>query len=143
MIRPFHLAIPVHNISSAIEFYGGVLGCEVGRSSEAWVDFNFCGHQLVAHLGGISPVERGEILPTSLVDGEQVPVPHFGVVCDFDEFERMEQRIRNGGVAFVIEPTVRFPGEPGEQRTMFFFDPSGNAIEIKAFADIEAMLFAC
>ena len=133
---PFHLAFPVHDLSAARDFYGGLLGCLEGRSSEHWVDFDFFGHQIVAHL---APGECDET-QTSDVDGKQVPVRHFGLVLDMDTWTGLAERL-TGRVDFVIEPYVRFKGEPGEQATMFFRDPSGNAIELKAFADM-GQLFA-
>jgi extradiol dioxygenase family protein len=134
---PFHLAFPVHDLEAARAFYGGLLGCPEGRSSAAWIDFDFFGHQIVAHL--VPGVEaRGASNP---VDGHDVPVPHFGAVLEMAEWERLAARLEAGGVDFAIPPTLRFPGEPGEQATMFFRDPSGNALEIKAMAD-PANLFA-
>ncbi|MGQ0612192.1 MAG: VOC family protein [Planctomycetaceae bacterium] len=134
---PFHLALPVHDLAAARRFYGGLLGCPEGRSSDAWVDFDFFGHQLVAHL---SPGEAAGNA-TNAVDGEKVPVRHFGVVLAWDECPTMEARLRGAGVRFLIEPQLRFRGLPGEQRTMFLRDPSGNALEFKAFQD-PARLFA-
>jgi len=136
-LSPFHLAFPVHDIAEARAFYGELLGCPEGRSAEDWVDFNFYGHQIVAHL---APDETG---PTqrNAVDGHGVPVRHFGIVLPMADWEAMAERLRSKRVAFVIEPYVRFKGEVGEQATMFFLDPSGNALEIKAFADI-GRLFA-
>jgi hypothetical protein len=127
----FHLAFPVHDLGAARDFYGRVLGCEEGRSSESWIDFNLFGHQIVAHLAPAAPgiVHRNE------VDADHVPVPHFGIVLEPDEFEKFAARLREHGVEFVIEPKTRFRGEVGEQSTMFFLDPSGNALEFKAFAD--------
>lgn len=135
-LRPFHLAFPVHDLAVARAFYGGVLGCREGRSSAEWIDFDFHGHQIVAHLTQ-GTGDRG----ANPVDGHEVPIPHFGVVLTMAEFEALEGRLRQAGTSFVIPPTVRFKGQPGEQATMFFRDPSGNAIEMKAFAD-DAMLFA-
>ncbi len=129
--QPFHLAFPVHDLQAARAFYGGLLGCPEGRSSEAWVDFDLCGHQIVAHL---APDEAGH-RTTSAVDGDDVPVRHFGVVLDMAAWRALAERLRAAGVRFVIEPHVRFAGEVGEQATMFFLDPSGNALEFKAFAD--------
>jgi len=129
-LRPFHLAFPVRDLAEARAFYGGLLGCPEGRSSESWVDFDFFGHQVVAHL---SP--GGGTEATNEVDGEQIPVRHFGVVLPWEEFPAMEQRLRERGVAFLVEPTIRFKGKPGEQATMFLRDPSGNALEFKAFKD--------
>ncbi|MDX1595290.1 MAG: VOC family protein [Gammaproteobacteria bacterium] len=132
--RPrFHLAFPVTDLAEARAFYGGLLGCPEGRSSVTWVDFDFFGHQVVAHL---APDEAGH-RATSAVDGKQVPVRHFGVILEMDAWRALAERLRTAGVAFVIEPYVRFAGEPGEQATMFLLDPSGNALEFKAFADMD------
>ena len=128
-LPPFHLALPVHDLAAARGFYGGLLGCPEGRSSEEWIDFDFFGHQIVAHLAqGSAPRHHNP------VDGHDVPVPHFGAVLDMETWRALAERLRAGGVRFVIEPTVRFEGQPGEQATMFFLDPSGNAIEFKAMA---------
>ncbi len=135
--RPFHLAFPVHDLAEARRFYGGLLGCPEGRSSPEWVDFDLYGHQVVAHL---APDECAAVA-SSEVDGDAVPVRHFGVVLPMDEWEALAERLRAGGVRFSIEPHVRFRGQPGEQATMFFLDPSGNALEFKAFAD-PSRLFA-
>lgn len=137
MMSPFHLAFPVHDIALARKFYGELLRCPEGRSADDWVDFNFYGHQIVAHL---APGETG-VAQRNAVDGHGVPVRHFGIVLPMAEWEAMAARLRAQGVEFVIEPYIRFKGEPGEQATMFFLDPSGNALELKAFANIE-MLFA-
>ena len=127
----FHLAFPVHDLEAARSFYGGVLGCPEGRSSDAWVDFDLFGHQIVAHLKhGGAGVET-----SNPVDGRDVPIPHFGAIVTMEQFDRLAERVRGAGVEFVIEPYVRFKGEVGEQATMFFLDPSGNALEFKAFAD--------
>jgi len=134
---PFHLAIPVRDLTEARAFYGGLLGCPEGRSSAQWVDFDFFGHQLVAHL---SPDEAGPAR-TNEVDGDAVPVRHFGVVLPWEELPALERRLKDRGVAFLIEPHVRFRGAPGEQATMFLLDPSGNALEFKAFRD-PSRLFA-
>jgi extradiol dioxygenase family protein len=134
---PFHLAFPVHSIAAAREFYGELLGCPEGRSAPDWVDFNFYGHQIVAHL---APEEAGH-RSTSAVDGDAVPVRHFGVVLSMAQWQAMADKLTAAGTRFVIEPHIRFKGEVGEQATMFFLDPSGNALELKAFADI-ASLFA-
>ncbi|SFU21332.1 VOC family protein [Sedimentitalea nanhaiensis] len=136
-IRPFHLAFPVDDLEAARGFYTGLLGCGEGRSSEAWIDFDFFGHQIVAHL---APEELGETA-TSAVDGHGVPCRHFGLVMDMDDWQQTADRLTEAGVAFVIAPYVRFKGEPGEQATMFFNDPAGNAIELKAFRDMD-QLFA-
>lgn len=135
-IPPFHLAFPVHDLAAARAFYGGLLGCPEGRSSEDWVDFDFRGHQIVAHLAPdqCTPVQA------NAVDGQAVPVRHFGLVLPMEDWKALAEEL-TGKVDFVIEPYIRFRGEPGEQATMFFMDPSGNAIELKAFADI-GQLFA-
>ena len=133
---PFHLAFPVHDLTAARSFYGDLLGCAEGRASEHWVDFDFFGHQIVAHL---APEECALARPAD-VDGKQVPVRHFGLVLDMTTWKTLAERL-DGQVDFVIEPYTRFEGEAGEQATMFFRDPSGNAIELKAFADLE-QLFA-
>lgn len=136
-MQPFHLAFPVTSLAKARAFYGDLLGCPEGRSSDDWVDFNFYGHQIVAHL---SPNEAGHH-NTSAVDGDNVPVRHFGVVLSMPEWEAAADKLRAAGIEFIIEPHIRFKGEVGEQATMFFLDPSGNAMEIKAFANM-ASLFA-
>ena len=133
----FHLAFPVTDLAEARRFYGGFLGCAEGRSSEDWVDFDFFGHQIVAHRVDAAAMTDA----TSLVDGRKVPVRHFGVVLDLPAWEALAARFRAAGVAFVIEPYVRFRGEPGEQATMFFLDPFGKALEFKAFRD-PSSLFA-
>ncbi len=135
-LSPFHLAIPVDDLEAARSFYGDVLGCAEGRSAERWVDFNLLGHQLVVHLA-----PGGGVRARTVVDGDPVPVPHFGVVLDPARFDALAERLRAAGVRFEIEPHTRFAGTPGEQSTMFLFDPAGNAIEFKALAD-PAMLFA-
>jgi extradiol dioxygenase family protein len=133
----FHLAFPVTDLAEARRFYGKFLGCPEGRSSDDWVDFDFFGHQIVAHQ-----VERAQMtIATSLVDGHNVPVRHFGVVTDLSTWQRLADKLRGAGVKFIIEPYVRFQGEPGEQATMFLLDPFGNALEFKAFADM-SRLFA-
>ena len=137
MTRPFHLAFPVHDLAAARAFYGGMLGCTEGRSSDAWVDFNLYGHQIVAHL---DPAAK-PVAVSNPVDGHDVPVPHFGVVLTMDEWRALSDRLKAAGTRFGIEPHIRFVGQPGEQATMFFCDPSGNALEFKAFAD-DAMVFA-
>ncbi|MGF6596722.1 extradiol dioxygenase family protein [Paraburkholderia sp. GAS448] len=137
VIPPFHLAFPVHSLAAAREFYGELLGCPEGRSSDAWVDFNFYGHQIVAHLAPEEAGHRG----TSAVDGDAVPVRHFGAVLSMAQWQALADRLKAAGIGFIIEPHIRFKGEVGEQATMFFLDPSGNAVEIKAFADM-ASLFA-
>ncbi len=131
-IAPFHLAFPVHDLAAARAFYGGLLGCPEGRSSAEWIDFDFFGHQIVAHL---SP-PKADADHHNPVDGHDVPVPHFGVVLDWDDFHALAERLRAGGMKFVIEPYIRFAGQVGEQATMFFLDPCGNALEFKAFQDM-------
>lgn len=137
MLRPFHLAFPVHDLDAARAFYGGLLGCREGRSSDHWIDFDLGGHQIVAHL---DPAAR-PVAVSNAVDGHDVPVPHFGVVLTMADWQAMADRLEAAGVAFGIAPHIRFKGQPGEQATMFFRDPSGNALEFKAFAD-DAMIFA-
>jgi len=132
---PFHLAFPVHDLALARQFYGGLLGCSEGRSADDWVDFDFFGHQIVAHL---SADELGAA-QTNAVDGQKVPIRHFGVVLDMDRWRALADQLTAAGIDFVIAPYVRFKGEPGEQATMFFLDPSGNAIELKAFADLGSL----
>ena len=127
----FHLAFPVHDLNAARDFYGRVLGCEEGRSSESWIDFNLYGHQIVTHL---APDAAG-IKSTNHVDADNVPVPHFGIVLPMDEWRELADKLKAKGVEFVIEPKIRFAGEVGEQATMFFLDPSGNALEFKGFND--------
>lgn len=134
----FHLAFPVRNLTEARSFYGGVLGCAEGRSAARWIDFDLYGHQIVAHL---HDEEEASDKARNTVDGHTVPVPHFGVVLPIAEWHALAERVRAAGVKFVIEPHIRFRGETGEQATMFFLDPSGNALEFKAFAD-RAQLFA-
>ena len=136
---PFHLAFPVHDLEAARSFYIGVLGCREGRSSDQWVDFDLCGHQIVAHL--VADHDGAAQRPTNPVDGDDVPVPHFGVVLDPDTWRELAARLVVADVEVVIEPRTRFEGQPGEQSTLFVLDPSNNAIELKAFAD-PAMLFA-
>ena len=136
-LKPFHLAIPVNDLAAARDFYGETLGCSEGRSSGSWVDFNFLGHQLVCHLAdGVREVHHNP------VDGDSVPVPHFGVVMEIPEWRALAQRLTAAGIEFVIAPHIRFAGQTGEQATMFLLDPSGNALEFKAFADISGELFA-
>lgn len=137
-VSPFHLALPVHDLDAARHFYGEVMGCAEGRSDTDWIDFNLYGHQIVAHCVG---TKRDAVAGHNLVDGHSVPVPHFGVVLPPAEWRALAERLRAAGVEFVIEPYTRFAGEPGEQSTMFFYDPSGNALEFKAFRDID-QLFA-
>ena len=136
-IPRFHLAFPVRDLAEARAFYGTLLGCPEGRSSDEWIDFNFHGHQIVAHL---APDEIGH-KATNAVDGHDVPVRHFGAILSPAAWSTLAERLKAAGTSFVIEPHTRFPGEAGEQSTMFFLDPSGNALEFKAFAD-DAMVFA-
>ena len=133
---PFHLAFPVHDLAAARRFYGELLGCPEGRSSEQWIDFNFFGHQIVAHL---APQECGQRGSTSPVDDHDVPVRHFGAVLTLAQWADLAAKLKAAGTKFVIEPYTRFKGEPGEQATMFFLDPSGNAIEFKAFANLDSL----
>lgn len=142
MLTPFHLAIQVRNIAEAREFYGNKLGLPEGRSAETWIDFNLFGHQLVTHLNPNLGNEGRVPSHRNPVDQKSVPVPHFGVVLTIPEWEKLADRCRAVVDEFIIEPYVRFQGEPGEQCTMFFEDPSGNALEFKAFADIDGQLFA-
>ena len=135
-LSPFHLAFPVRDIAEARAFWGGTMGCPEGRSADDWVDFDFYGHQIVAHL---APERASEA--SNPVDGHDVPVPHFGIVLGMAEWQALADRLTAAGVEFAIEPRDRFPGQAGEQATMFFRDPSGNAIEMKAFAD-RSRLFA-
>ncbi len=136
MPNPFHLAFPVHDLHAARAFYAGTLGCPEGRSSDTWIDFDLFGHQIVAHLDANAAPAPDTSNP---VDGHDVPIPHFGVVLDMDTWNALAERVKAAGVAFVIEPYVRFKGEPGEQATMFFTDPSGNALEFKAFKDMGSL----
>ena len=137
MTRPFHLAFPVHDLAAARAFYGGILGCAEGRSSDAWIDFDLHGNQIVAHL---DPAAK-PVTVSNPVDGHDVPVPHFGVVLTMADWQALADRLTAAGTRFGIAPHIRFVGQPGEQATMFFYDPSGNALEFKAFVD-DAMLFA-
>ena len=134
-LPPFHLAFPVNDLAAARAFYGGLLGCAEGRSSDAWIDFDFFGHQIVAHL---APARSGDAA-VNYVDGHGVPVPHFGAVLEMDAWRALADRLAAAGVHFAMPPTIRFAGQPGEQATMFFRDPSGNAIEMKAFANPGAL----
>lgn len=137
-LQPFHLAIPVRDLAAARQFYGELFGCAEGRSSAEWIDYDFFGHQLVVHHvadAAATPAGHNE------VDQHAVPVPHFGVVLDWDDWQRLADRLRAAGTRFVIEPGIRFAGQVGEQATLFLLDPSGNALEFKAFRDI-GQLFA-
>ncbi len=138
-IQPFHLAIPVNNLEKAREFYGEFLGFFEGRSSESWIDWNCFGHQLVTHLNKNS--DRDNVAVVNPVDGHGVPVPHFGVVLEWNDWHNFADKLKAHNVKFAIEPYIRFKGKIGEQATMFFYDPSGNALEFKAFKDI-SQLFA-
>lgn len=140
-LPPFHLAIKVDDLAASRRFYGELLGCPEGRSDTTWVDFNFFGHQLVCHRVLETTEDRSES-PANAVDGKDVPVPHFGAVLDMVTWNALAGRLRGAGVTFVIEPYVRFAGEAGEQATMFLLDPSGNAVEFKAFRDTKRQLFA-
>jgi len=133
----FHLAFPVHDLAQARAFYGGILGCREGRSSERWIDFDLYGHQIVAHLAPGRCIDNAR----NPVDGHDVPVPHFGLILTMPQWQTLADRLRSAGVRFVIEPYIRFQGQPGEQATLFLLDPSGNALEFKAFNDI-GQLFA-
>ena len=130
-LPPFHLAFPVDDLAAARRFYGELLGCPEGRSADEWVDFDLYGHQIVAHLAP----EAARARASNPVDGEDVPVPHFGIVLPMEQWKALAGRLEQAGVDFVIEPTIRFEGQPGEQATMFFLDPAGNALEFKAMAD--------
>jgi uncharacterized protein len=136
-LRPFHLAFPVHDLAAARAFYRDVMGCKEGRSSDHWIDFDFFGHQIVAHLDAAAR----SVSAHNTVDGHDVPIPHFGIVLTMADFDALAKRVEAQGIEFVIAPHIRFAGQVGEQATMFFYDPSGNALEFKAFAD-DAMLFA-
>lgn len=141
-LTPFHIAVPVRNIGEARHFYGELLGLPEGRSATDWIDFNLFGHQFVVHLDPTLGPDGRVSHRVNPVDGQGVPVPHCGVVLQVDDWERLRERVTGFIDHFVIEPYVRFEGEPGEQRTMFFTDPSGNALEFKAFRDIDSQLFA-
>ncbi len=134
-LPPFHLAFPVNDLAAARHFYGSLLGCPEGRSSDEWIDFNLFGHQIVAHLVPSYEARR----PSNSVDGHDVPVPHFGGVLPMKDWQAMADRLNAAGVEFIIKPYVRFAGEVGEQATMFFLDPSGNALEFKSFKDLSAL----
>jgi extradiol dioxygenase family protein len=134
-LPPFHLAFPVHDLEAARAFYGGLLGCAEGRSSAEWIDFDFFGHQIVAHLDSAMEARKHR----NRVDGQHVPVPHFGAVLTMEQWRSLAARLRDAGICFEIEPGIRFEGEAGEQATMFFLDPSGNALEIKAMRDPDAL----
>lgn len=137
-LRPFHLAVPVHDLAQARSFYGDLIGCNEGRSASHWVDFDFFGHQFVCHLDEGRDA-TGQI--QNAVDGDAVPVPHFGVILAMEDWESLKDHLTSAGVKFLLEPRIRFRGETGEQATMFFADPSGNALEFKAFGD-DSQIFA-
>ena len=134
-VQPFHLAFPVHDLDAARTFYGDLLGCSEGRSSDTWIDFDMFGHQIVAHFQPKSHENLSGVEHHNPVDGHDVPVPHFGVVLSWEDWESLAIRLRDAKISFVIEPYIRFQGQVGEQATMFFLDPSGNALEFKAFRD--------
>ena len=136
-VTPFHIAFPVHDLAAARDFYGGLMGCPEGRSSDAWIDYDLFGHQVVAHL---KPGYEAN-LHHNAVDAHAVPVPHFGVILEMDQWHALAERLKAAEVKFIIEPYIRFQGQVGEQATMFFLDPSGNALEFKAFADM-SQIFA-
>jgi len=138
---PFHIAFAVDDLDAARHFYGTVLGCAEGRSSEQWIDFDLFGHQIVAHCKPVAAPRNAAGFASNPVDGHEVPVPHFGVVLTQAQWRQLAERVRSAGVTFVIEPYTRFEGQVGEQSTMFFLDPAGNALEFKAFADL-SQLFA-
>lgn len=140
MLSPFHLAIEVRDLESSRKFYGDLFGCPEGRSDSHWVDYDFFGHQLVCHVSDTYPGSKESA--SNPVDGHSVPIPHFGVVLEMEVWQELSKRLKNAGVEFIIEPYIRFAGEPGEQATMFLLDPSGNALEFKAFKDIAGQLFA-
>src|ERR1700731_3851913 len=137
-LTPFHIAFPVDDLDRARSFYGTTLGCSEGRSSDQWIDFDLFGHQIVAHLKP-APPRSGDPAHHNPVDGHDVPIPHFGVVLTMDKWEALAARLKAAGVQFVMEPSVRFKGQVGEQATMFFLDPAGNALEFKAFADLNQL----
>ncbi|TWT79641.1 Glyoxalase-like domain protein [Planctomycetes bacterium CA13] len=140
-LRPFHLAFPVRDVQEARRFYGEVLGCPEGRSADTWVDFDLFGHQIVAHYKPSLSDSVGTSVHHNPVDGHDVPVPHFGIILTMDDWKMLRDRLFNTEIEFTIEPYIRFEGEVGEQATMFFLDPSGNALEFKAFNDL-SQLFA-
>ena len=138
-LTPFHLAIPVTDLNTAEDFYANILGCSIGRRSSEWIDFNLFGHQLVCHEVAKNAAIKAD--PSNAVDGHDVPIPHFGVVLEMHTWKKLRDRLIAKKIQFIIEPHIRFTGKMGEQATMFFQDPSGNAVEFKAFADIETELF--
>ena len=134
-LQPFHLAIPVDDLAKAEAFYGGLMGCQTGRRSEDWIDFNFFGHQLVTHLTADKPID----VPTNIVDGKDVPVQHFGIVLAPGTWRDLAAKLEAAGTDFIIAPGIRFAGQPGEQGTFFMLDPAGNALEFKYFEDMDAL----
>jgi len=132
-LRPFHLAIPVDCLDKARNFYGSKLGFEEGRSDDHWIDYNFFGHQLVCHIGELNKNNNNE------VDGKDVPIPHFGIILEWDDFDSFSSKLKTENINFIIEPYLRFSGLPGEQKTMFFYDPSGNALEFKCFKNLNQL----
>lgn len=137
-MQPFHLAFPVTDLEKTYDFYHKLLGCKIGRTSDRWIDFDFWGNQITAHLVNANDMAT----PTNHVDGKNVPVKHFGAILEMEEWEALAEKLRKNGTVFVIEPYVRFKGETGEQATMFFLDPSGNAIEFKSFRDFDQIFAA-
>ena len=140
-IQPFHIAFPVDDLDAARHFYGTILACPEGRSSDHWIDFDLFGHQIVAHLKPAAAPRHHNAADANPVDGHEVPVPHFGVVLTPSDWKQLAERVRSANIHFVIEPYTRFEGQTGKQSTMFFLDPAGNALEFKAFADL-SQLFA-
>ena len=140
-LPPFHLAFPVHDLAAARHFYINVLECSEGRSADTWIDFNFYGHQIVAHYRPMNGGKLSQHIHQNKVDGHDVPVPHFGIVLPWAQWHQLAERLQQAGMEFIIEPYIRFRGQAGEQATMFLFDPSGNALELKAFQD-PTQLFA-
>jgi len=138
-LRPFHIAFPVDDLAAARHFYGTVLGCPEGRSSDIWIDFSLFGHQIVAHTKPELAPRNRKSVEGNAVDGHDVPIPHFGVVLTQTDWEALAERVKAAGVTFIIEPYTRFKGQVGEQSTMFFLDPAGNALEFKAFADLSSL----
>ena len=137
-LSPFHLAFPIQDLDAARAFYGGLLGCPEGRSSEAWIDFDFFGHQISAHnTGTVTPTQN-----TGFVEDIAVPMPHFGAIVGWDRFQQIADRVRAAGLTFVLDPMIRYEGQPGEQATMFLLDPSGNALEFKSFRHPEQVFTA-
>ena len=140
-VQPFHIAFPIDDLETARHFYGTILGCPEGRSTDNWIDFNLFGHEIVAHLKQSAAPRNRNATDTNAVDGHDVPIPHFGVVLTPSDWKQLAERVRAANIPFVIEPYTRFQGQVGEQSTMFFLDPAGNALEFKSFADL-GQLFA-